>query len=138
MPSGSNTSIEFHLSTGASKGTIRAVVEAKFKSEKSFFSPSAISDDRLQYEQLIFDLTEVYARKMRKKMIEDLPTSSDMLEVLESQVNTVFEAWSTKRAEFVNEVAEDRAAQEKWQEWIHGELNKLQDYAETEVILAVQ
>lgn len=136
--SGSNTSIKFVISSGPSKGKVKAIVEAVFKSEKSFLSSSAVSNDKLLFEQLVFDLTEVYARKMRKLMAEELPNSADILEVLESHLSTVFEEWATKRLAFYDEIVKDHTAQEKWQEWIHGELNSLQDYVKTEVILATK
>lgn len=138
LPSGANTTIQFNIMPDPASGNSKVVIEAKFKSEKSFFNTSVADTQRLEYEQLVFDMTEVYARKLRKLVAEEVRTSADVLELWESKLGSLLAIWYGKRTEFYMDVTEDSAAQNKWRDWIHGELHNLKDYADTEMVLALR
>ncbi|PHN05574.1 hypothetical protein [Flavilitoribacter nigricans] len=138
LPSASTTAIDINIFSDPESGKTKAIIEARFKNEKSFFTPSAGSDDRLAIEQLVFDLTEVYARKLRKIIVEEVSSSDELIEIWQSKAGALLPEWYGKRNEFLEEVAENSDAQEQWREWVNGELDSLQAYNQTEFLLALR
>ena len=56
--------------TGCKEGRITYMVQAYFERNESWVKSEALTDYHLAHEQLHFDITELYARKIRKALAE--------------------------------------------------------------------
>lgn len=106
-------------------------VKCVFLPEESW-SKNKKSASLLKHEQLHFDLTEVHARQLRKKL-KTLGTScSNMKENLNTTVNTAFKEWKAEQDLFDESCSHglNKAEEAAWAENINQRLNELQAYSE--------
>ncbi|MEM7036039.1 MAG: DUF922 domain-containing protein [Bacteroidota bacterium] len=105
-------------------------VKAYFYPEMSWHRGEP-SDRLLEHERRHFDITEIYARKLRKVYSELRNGCAMSKEVLKEKANEVREAWREKQREYDREThhSTDREAQAKWNALIKAELKKLKPYA---------
>ncbi|MBT8303127.1 MAG: hypothetical protein KJP09_01545 [Bacteroidia bacterium] len=104
-------------------------VVAHFYPDKSWYKPSKVNEIVLAHEQLHFDITELNARKLRKRIAEFGFTIN-----IKSEMNVLVEM-SNKELAKMQELYDDQSnysmnieAQKKWQLYIRDELNKLSNY----------
>lgn len=94
----------------------------------------------LEHERLHFDISELYARKIRKKLTESYFTESTLLkEVNEIYVNYKNEL-RTRQKNYDSETNHsiNKVQQEIWDKKIQEELLKLKMYLDTQVLLNVK
>ena len=85
----------------------------------------------LRYQQTLFDISEVYARKMRKALKENKSRILKAATVVE-EVNTQYMTeFSKRRIAYDSETAfgADQAKQKEWEAQLQKELDELKDYA---------
>lgn len=101
-------------------------VEAHFYPEKSWYKPEVSNSHILLHEQLHFDLTELYARKLRKRIAEFKFTKQIRTELnqLNDDINEELEMAQNKYDQETNHSI-DIEAQKRWEEYITKELKKL-------------
>lgn len=104
-------------------------VQAHFYPEKSWYKPELSNLHILGHEQLHFDITELYARKFRKR-ISLLKTSKDVANKLRSLHKTINKELSQMQDRYDNETDFSRNfdAQDQWQIFVNNELKKLQHF----------
>ncbi|WP_228409772.1 DUF922 domain-containing protein [Chryseobacterium sp. T16E-39] len=56
---------------------VKIKITTIFREDKSWKDPKRINDYALLHEQKHFDIAEIYARKLRKEVMEHIKTSSD-------------------------------------------------------------
>jgi hypothetical protein len=129
-----STATELYMeSTTDSCGDISFNIKAIFHPELSYISPTCSrSEKTLRHEQLHFDITELYARKLRRKiqMYKDVfgkidyETASYWYDVYEYQ-------WGNIEAQYDLESKHSQNApfQAAWEAHIKEELTKLKQYA---------
>ncbi|RNC87047.1 MAG: hypothetical protein ED556_06385 [Winogradskyella sp.] len=104
-------------------------IEATMNTYKSWVLPSAKNNYVLRHEQIHFDITEIFSRKLRKTFQENNLKSSDYLRAKE-----VFEAIFEECRQFQERYDEDtkkgerRETQEKWEAIVEIELAKYDAY----------
>jgi predicted secreted Zn-dependent protease len=82
----------------------------------------------LSHEQRHFDITEVYARKIRKMFREQITRSN--VEQVDDMLQTYFAQWESFQDQYDLETqhALDTAKQEQWNKKIQQLLNSLSEY----------
>lgn len=74
-------------------------VKAIFIPEESWMKPDAVNDYILNHEQLHFDITEIYARKMRKIIQEEIKTCDDLYKV-EAISEYIIKHWKEEQSAY--------------------------------------
>ncbi|HMB99642.1 MAG TPA: hypothetical protein VKN14_01255 [Flavobacteriaceae bacterium] len=107
----------------------RVIVEAHFYPEKSWYKSEASNDHILLHEQLHFDLTELYARKLRKRISETKFTKQIRSELnrLNNEINDELDVTQNKYDLETNHSI-NTEAQKHWQDYIIKELEKLKAF----------
>jgi len=102
-----------------------------------FASVNPINRDSfiLAHEQLHFDITEIHARKFKKKILKETKNYNEFSAKHESMFLEIQKELSIKQDEYDSEVYADWALQPKWNKWVIEELNKLEAFSEKEIIL---
>lgn len=106
-------------------------VVAEFHMNQSHFHPDYESD-LLEYEQLTFDIAELYARKIRQKFDELKISKEKRFSAYQYEYNFLLRACKEYQSEFrkaTNSGWESKAALDKWRVKIYEELKKLQQYS---------
>lgn len=104
-------------------------VLARFDREKSWFA--AAGDARLlKHEQLHFDITEVYARRMRK-LFTEWPDPCSQTRKIDDAADAVYDEWSRTQELYDEETRHslNREKQAEWEARISRELEELAQYA---------
>jgi hypothetical protein len=121
----SYTGIKLIPLSSQDKSTYLAV--AYFLQSKSF-SATEHSDYILKHEQLHFDITEIYARKIRKK-IKLLESSSQDIDYLALHKKLFNESRELqKRYDRETNHSKDFIAQNRWNDFVEQELKNLKEY----------
>ncbi len=106
-----------------------ATVEAHFYPDQSWYKKDHTNNIVLAHEQLHFDITELYARKLRKQ-IEEYSFSVK----IKQEISKLHTNINKELKEFQNEYdsksdySRSIEAQKKWQVFVKQELNKLSEY----------
>lgn len=99
----------------AEDGKLAVSVEAVFRKADSWVKPEAMTPHYLEHEQLHFDITELYARKLRKEFAKyDFECSEKWH--LERVANQVLADWRNKEKEYDwdTKYSLDEPRQRKW------------------------
>lgn len=104
-------------------------VEAHFYPQKSWYKKEHSNLHILAHEQLHFDITELYARKFRKRITE-LKASNKLKLELQNLYQTINKELNVKQNLYDKETknSTDVIMQEQWSDDIHLELAKLNAY----------
>lgn len=115
-------------------------IKAMFVKNKSWVQIKKTTDYLLKHEQLHFDIAELFARKLRKGLIEGKFTGSQ----LSNQVTAMFKNYNSKleayQAKYDKETNHSRITekQEQWESTVPKELLKLDSYTDTLVVITIK
>ena len=126
--------IQYYAKHSPITGKAKAYVESVFNADLSYFKRSTHDEYILKHEQLHFDITEIYARKFRKSIIEKKMTFVQFSDQHISMFNKIQEELRLKQDEYDSEVYSDSSLQPKWNDWVKEELKKYEEYSDTEII----
>jgi hypothetical protein len=104
-------------------------VLAQFYPEKSWYLKERVTDTVLGHEQLHFDITELHARKLRKRIKNTKFTKN-----IQKELSKIYDQVSVELRQMQNQYDEgsdysrDYEGQVQWQKWIAIELQKLKAY----------
>lgn len=132
-PMGYTTSCIF-LYPNESGGQLVFSVEALFIKSKSYIVES--SDYVLKHEQLHFDISELYARKLRKMIADkDFKKVSNVSQVLQNMYNKASQDCFKEQEKYDNETNHglNAARQQVWIDDIKKQLADMDAYSNTEV-----
>lgn len=125
-----HTASKLKFSWKCDKGELTYTVHAKF--DRTLSWKKELQTDRLlAHEQLHFDITELYARKLKKLLAElKNPCVLPGADVKASAKNLRLE-WQTKQDTYdeATNHGQDETAQAEWQQMIADELEMLEAYA---------
>ncbi len=98
-------------------------VEAKFNKLQSWAREESKNEHILEHEQLHFDITELYARKLREKLATYSFSCGDE-PIFESFVNSLMDDWSYMQHKYDAETqySLDEVMQHAWVSFIDGHL----------------
>ena len=120
-----------------SGGELIFYVEALFVKSKSYVTK--FSEYVLRHEQLHFDITELYARKLRKKMME---TDFKKVKKLQNEIQNLFNNYSEQLQKAQNkydtetEHGLNSARQAVWNEDIQRQIKELDDFKSPAIDIA--
>lgn len=85
----------------------------------------------LQYQQTLFDLCEIYARKLRKALRENRKKLISGLEIAKELDNQIMTDFANRKSEYTLDTssATDQIKQQKWESQIAKELEELNEFA---------
>jgi hypothetical protein len=112
-------------------------VKAIFFKSKSFMKDEA--PYILNHEQIHFDITEIYARKLRKLISEkDFKKVKDVVEVINKMSDKVIDEWQKEQNNYDDDTQHgiNSAKQQVWNEKIQNQLVELENYSSTEIDIA--
>jgi len=104
-------------------------VSAEFYPNQSWYLKERVNDTILGHEQLHFDITELYSRKLRKRIKNAKFTKNVQQEISEifDQVNKELRIMQNEYDEG-SDYSRDYEGQVNWQERIAKELHQLEEY----------
>lgn len=104
-----------------------------FDCNSSWVSPKSKNNNKLlEHEQLHFDLSEIYARHLRKKLFEKKLSYFNVVNESNKIFYEVFDLYKERQNLYDTETKHgtEEIAQKKWKETIQNELNELEAYSE--------
>jgi hypothetical protein len=115
--------------------SITVHVECSFEKNKSGVKKGKQSDDLLKHEQGHFDLAEVYARLLRKKLSATKTSLQNAQNTLNNLYKSAFAELEAEQAKYDRETDHSRVAdkQELWNKKIAGRLAELENFSGTVV-----
>lgn len=122
-----NSGISFSFSYQVSDGemTMEYEVLSNFYPKLSWFKPTKVSDYILKHEQTHFDITELFARKLRKAMAETSFSNNP-----KKEVNAIYDQVERARRKFQNQYdaetdhSKNKSAELQWRLLVAQELQK--------------
>lgn len=116
--------------TGCKDGKIIYEVHAYFDPAQSWVKHEALTDYHLDHEQLHFDITELFARKLRKNL-EAKTFYCDEEEAFQNYIQTFLNKWRNEQMNYDlhTQYSMDHDAQHEWATKIRQELLELEAYA---------
>ncbi len=126
-----NSGIKFSysFSTKGDKTTVTSTVKSIFHPDKSWFKPGKVNNKILAHEQAHFDISELFARKLRKKM-----DKSSFSKNIKSEIESIYKAneieRQTMQKRFDKETDHSKIAkaEEEWETFIALQLKAHDDY----------
>ncbi len=117
------------------KGKYQYQILAKFYKEKSWLNTNSDTyNDILKHEQLHFDIAELYARKMRKKVYETKLANNVVLESDYGRIHkTLFQEYTNFQKEYDSQTGNSRKKdiQIQWEMLISKKLKELEKFSLT-------
>lgn len=114
---------------GCKDGEIIYKIQAYFEKKHSWFKKEAYTDYHLAHEQLHFDVTELFARKLRKALSEQRFQCGEEL-AFENYIENFIRNWETAQLSYdaATYHSTDKAKQKEWHYKIAFELALLEDF----------
>ncbi|WP_235835838.1 DUF922 domain-containing protein [Cognatitamlana onchidii] len=106
-----------------------STVQAHFYPEQSWYRIGLADTHVLKHEQLHFDITELFARKLRQR-INTLKVSNSIEFELKKVHDSILEAWSRFQDVYdeSTDYSRDMESQNKWEADVQGALKKLDKF----------
>jgi hypothetical protein len=115
------------------KRNLNQKVENIFLGNASWIDTTKIESipRQIDFQQLQFDLSEVYVRKFRKRVLEDKGQIVKGFDIINEIDNEIMEEFSEKRAELMKETESGRNQEEVliWKEWIADQLAVFNEFS---------
>lgn len=118
---------------GCQDGFINYKVQAYFERQESWVKNEALTEHHLDHEQIHFDITELYARKLRKALSERRFKCGEEYQ-FETYISAVTDKWQFEQRLYDGDTKHslEVSKQEEWHERIANELASLEDFIEVE------
>jgi predicted secreted Zn-dependent protease len=106
-------------------------VQSVFNTNESWVVSEGRNDYVLRHEQIHFDITEIYSRKLRKELSDSKITSNNLLQA-KAIFDKVFDELQKRQARYDNETkhGDKKDTQENWEAIVEIELAKYNFYRE--------
>ncbi len=123
---------------GCKDGKIIYKIRAYFEKKNSWVKKEAFTDYHLAHEQLHFDITELFARKLRKMLAQRDFKCGEEAE-FEKFVQNSLEAWQSnqKNYDILTRHSMDTLAQREWMYRVNMELSLLDEFSDEETQIDV-
>lgn len=110
-------------------GRIKYSVKSVFLKDESWVRETARTNDYLTHEQLHFDITEVFARKL-KRFLGQRKYYCDEVREFEKQINEILAQWRELQAQYDRETqySLNYRRQGNWNDYIRELLVKYEEY----------
>lgn len=128
-----HSEIEYYIRPKLFKDEFHIKVRTHFNCFKSYFKKSESDSSVLAHEQLHFDITEIYARRLYKALLEANLDPNQLRNQLNKLLNDITIRLSVTQDKYDAEVYGNPELQTKWNSWVTTELDKLKDYEQKEI-----
>lgn len=111
------------------------MTRARFSPDFSYFKRYEVDSldlAVLAHEQLHFDISEIYARKLYKALIEMKHDPANIESTARPAFNAILQQLTIKQDEYDSDVYEHPEHQNEWKKWVEMELDRLAEYADKE------
>lgn len=117
--------------------TYEIEVYSSFFRDQSWVKDGSPNAYLLEHEQRHFDLTEIYARKLKKELTEYAYNNKSLEKNYDRLFEKYFRLLENEQKQYDRESHHslNRSVQEKWNSYIQRELLSLEDYSATRFIL---
>lgn len=117
--------------------TYEIEVYSSFFRDQSWVKNGSPNSYLLEHEQRHFDLTEIYARKLKKELTEYAYNGKSLERNYDRLFEKYFRLLENEQKQYDRESHHslNRSVQEKWNRYIIRELERLEDYSSTRFIL---
>ncbi len=124
------TATNIDMKAKCDNGELKVKVESVFSAKESW-SKNKKSDRLLFHEQLHFDITEIYARRLRKELT-NLKGACETPDLINKVTERVFEEWKKQEDVYDHETNHglDQEKMKIWADKITAELKSLDKYQE--------
>lgn len=124
------TSSAIWYSQYCDNGYIKYEVKAEFRKNESWVRDEARNEYYLDHEQLHFDITELFARKLRAALA-DFNFECEQADEFERIASRVSDEWALlqKKYDLETHFSQDMRMQSDWYTYVHVLLNQYKDYA---------
>ncbi len=112
------------------KSSVKIEIKTVFNEEKSWKDVSKINDYILLHEQKHFDIAELFVRKFRKSVAENIRNSGDYNRLFKSIYNTISGEYKSFQAAYDRDTRHgmNKEKQAEYNAIISGELENLKSY----------
>lgn len=123
------TSSLIQFSYYCDSGVLKCDSKAVFMKDNSWVKADEVDGDYLVHEQLHFDITELYARKMRK-MLDNNSYACEDKPKLEAEAERIFDdwRWAQKKYDWQTNYSLDLVSQKSWKKYIADQIAILDNY----------
>jgi len=123
------TSSLIQFSYYCDNGVLKCDSKAVFMKDNSWVKKDEVDADYLVHEQLHFDITELYARKMRK-MLDNNSYACEDKPRLEAEAERIFDdwRWAQKKYDWQTNYSLDLVSQKSWKKYIEEQILVLDNY----------
>ncbi|WP_339654670.1 hypothetical protein [uncultured Salegentibacter sp.] len=115
------------------KNNLNQKIENIFLGNASWIDTTKVENiqKQIEFQQIQFDLSEVYVREFRKKILQNKGQIVKGFDIVREIDNQVMEEFSRKRAELMEQTESGRNQEEVliWEEWITGQLAALKEFS---------
>jgi hypothetical protein len=107
----------------------KVFVQSVFNTQQSWFLPEGKNDYVLRHEQIHFDITEIYSRKLRKEL-SDAKITSDNITRAKPIFDRIFNELQKRQDQYDSETqrGNEKETQENWEAIVKIELEKYNFY----------
>jgi len=126
--------IEYVIKTNPIKGGYSISVTTRFDCLKSYFKRSDSDSAILAHEQLHFDITEIYARRFYKALLQAELTPQDFIHQADRLLDATSTELAKKQDEYDSDVYENPNHQVRWNTWVKAALKELTAYQQKTTI----
>ena len=118
---------------GCKDGKINYKVQAYFEKKESWVKAEALTDHHLEHEQIHFDITELYARKLRQALAQRVFVCGEE-QAFETFVETILESWQSDQQAYdlMSHHSVNREQQKEWYYKVARELAELEEFKDTD------
>lgn len=135
-----SSGIKFKWNTNPKKDSLIITIIAKMNTLKSWTKQEYQTYSALNHEQLHFDITELYARKLRQTILTQKLVKKDLASVLKTLVATNDKLLNDYQDKYDLETSHSqiKSKQMEWEKKIAAELKALEQYSNTEIRLLLK
>ena len=115
--------------TGCKEGQLIYKIESYFDKQESWVKLDAMDSHKLEHEQIHFDITELFARKLRKLLAQRTFTCYELME-FQQIVDTFLNNWETEQRiyDIHSSYSRDVEVQKEWLQKVAFELEAHEDF----------
>jgi len=117
--------------------TIKVVAEFNPNESWTRYPKMERQEIALDHEKRHFDITEIYARKIRKALTTGQFTSRHFIDTMDNLFKDLTSQHRAEQQKYDHETMHsmDAAQQKKWNKWIDEQLEVLSDYSKTSIVV---
>ncbi len=114
------------------------IAEAWFSCQNSYFTEHTDSVETLAHEQLHFDITELHARKLVKRIADEIKDLADLQVKGQKLLDETYSSMGVMQDKYDSEVYPDPAKQAIWSQKIRDELEAMKMYEIKQVKIKIK